>query len=190
MPSKKKKSTTQMPPPPPPPPPAAPRSKLRIRTAPRKKFFLSAPPQHRDPAPEGIYFFYGSLLDPEMLVEILGLDKSPELRPAYIEGFDSKLWGQYPALIPCSDASPKSDRRIIEGAAYRVRSSEDAEKLAKYESRYYMPSPCEIKYVDHDKKTRGPIAEKGFVFVFVGDRRDLDEGSFDLQTWRRQMRRE
>ena len=186
MPShEKKKSTTQIPPPPPP-PPAGPRSPLssltsRIRTALPERFFLSAQEKPRDPAPEGVYFFYGTLLDPGMLVEILGLDNSPELRPAFIEGFDCKLWGQYPALTPCSDAS---GRGVIKVAAYRVDSSEDAEKLAEYETHHYMPCPCEIKYID-DIQT--PIAEKGFGFVFVGNKMDLKDGIFNLRAWRKLM---
>lgn len=133
----------------------------------------------RKPAPEGVYFFYGSLLDPGMLVEILELDITPELRPAYLHGYQCKLWGQYPALLP------SSDNERVEGAAYRVRTQGDAEKLAQYETRSYLASPCEIKYLDD----RSPRQEEGVVFLFVGIQRELSEGSFDLRGWLRRVGR-
>lgn len=34
-----------------------------------------------------------------------------------------------------------------------------------------------------------PREERGFVFVFVGDRREISEGKFDLRVWLRRMRR-
>lgn len=61
----------------------------------------------------------GSLLDPCMLVESLGLDTEPELRPAHLEGFVCKLWGQYPALVESPDG-------VMEGAVYNVQTVGDA----------------------------------------------------------------
>lgn len=134
----------------------------------------------RKPAPEGVFFFYGSLVDPYMLVEILGLDTTPELRPAYLEGFRCKiLAGQYPALLSSSEGER------AEGAAYRVRSQGDAEKLAQYETRSYLARPCEIKYLDG----QSPREDEGVVFVFVGNQRELREGSFDLRGWLRKVGR-
>lgn len=123
-----------------------------------------------------------------MLVEILSLESTPELRPAYLEGFRCKLWGQYPALLPgesenkdqsanqsqCARASQR-----VEGAAWRVRNAGDAEKLASYETRHYMPVPCEIQYLDG----KAPVVEGGYVFLFVGNQKDLSEGEFDLRVW-------
>jgi hypothetical protein len=47
----------------------------------------------------GPYFFYGTLMDPSMLMEILELKEKPTLRPAKIGHYSCKRWGQYPALI-------------------------------------------------------------------------------------------
>lgn len=80
------------PPPPPPPPPEDPSSKVspfvkKLRSAPPGYFFQPerAPP-HTDPfaAPTGLYFFYGTLSDPAMLRDVLGLETEPQLRPATI----------------------------------------------------------------------------------------------------------
>ena len=87
------------PPPLPPPPLEIPSSKissyvLKLRTAPSDYFFRAPnPPQYVDlfDAPTGPYFFYGTLTDPSMVREILGLETEPELRPARLSGYKCKL---------------------------------------------------------------------------------------------------
>ncbi|KAL5356738.1 hypothetical protein BJX96DRAFT_143280 [Aspergillus floccosus] len=59
------------------------------------RHFLPAlnPPPRVDllAAPTGRYFFYGTLADPSMLCDILELKTAPELRPAYLIGYECKL---------------------------------------------------------------------------------------------------
>lgn len=136
----------QMCPPPPPPLPSNPSTKVspyvrNLCSAPPS--YLSQPPKpadHSVPAPTGRYFFYGTLSDPALLAEILGLDEEPILRPAYVEGFECKLWGQYPALVSSgsgsgsaldsSSGSGSNPGSVVEGAAYHVQSVKHAERLA------------------------------------------------------------
>lgn len=179
--------TRSSPPPPPPPPPHNAFAKqspaiLKLRTVPASQYFhkKQRQPQDKAPAPTGPYFFYGSLLDPGMLVEILSLETEPELRPAYIEGFRCKLWGQYPALVV--DEMPGSR---VEGAVYEVRSGGDAEKLAAYETGNYATVSCDIVFQDG----REPGRQNGSAFVFDGDSGDLGEGRFDLGVWLRRVGR-
>lgn len=91
-----------------------------------------------------------------MLVEILGMDTEPELRPAYLEGFACKLWGQYPALVEEPDS-------VVEGAVYIVQTVADAQKLADYETRNYTPVVRDIRYSDG----RSPAQQAGYVFLFT-----------------------
>lgn len=123
-----------------------------------------------------------------MLREILGLDHGPEFRPGYISGYERMLWGQYPALLPTTStsASTNDENSIVEGVIYYVETVEYGEKLAAYETRNYQPQECWITYTDG----REPLEESGWVFVFVGDKRDLSEGSFDLEVWLRRMGRD
>jgi hypothetical protein len=174
------------PPPPPPPPPSNPSSKispyiLKLRSAP-PNYFYQAPekPPAVDlfAAPTGPYFFYGTLTDPLMITEILELAEEPKLRPAHIVGYECKMWGQYPALLD----SPGS---IVEGAAYHVRTTQDAERLAAYETESYRAVPCRIRYTDGEE----PSEDLGYTFKFVGDMRELSEGEFDLKVWFRRMGR-
>lgn len=121
----------------------------------------------------GVYFLYGSLMDPIMLMDILGLDAEPVLGPADVEGYCSKLWGQYPALVD----GPKG--QLVNGMAYYVRTAEDAEKLAIYESKNYRPTACRIRYTDGHQ----PMEGLGCTFKFIGRENELTEGSFDLPYW-------
>ncbi|KAA8652760.1 hypothetical protein EYZ11_013372 [Aspergillus tanneri] len=173
--------------PPPPPPAEDPRSKispfvLKLRSAPPNYYYQAPKPSpiiDLLTAPTGPYFFYGTLTDPSMIAEILNLEKEPELRPAFILGYKCRMWGQYPALVD----APGS---IVEGAVYLVRTAEDGEKLAAYETRNYCTESCLIRYSDN----KGPSQDLGYTFKFAGNPNDLSEGTFDLRTWLKMMGRQ
>ncbi|PYH73136.1 gamma-glutamylcyclotransferase family protein [Aspergillus vadensis CBS 113365] len=173
---------TKTAPPPPPPPPSDPRTKSspvirNLRTVPPRSLAVpQPPPPPTTTAPTGPYFLYGTLMDPSMLQDILSLDPDPkiDLRPAYVTGYACKLWGQYPAIIPAITSSS-----AVNGVVYRVESVEHGVKLASYETGWYRAEPCEVVYTDGKE----PGREKGHVFVFVGDERELSEGVFDLRVW-------
>lgn len=184
------------PPPPPPPKPENPQSKIspfvqKLRSA-SPNYFYQAPSPSPSPlvdlfdAPTGPYFFYGTLIDPSILREVLGLDPAEaeqrkadfDLRPAHIIGYECKLWGQYPALLD----APGS---VVDGAVFRVRTLQEGERLAAYETGNYHTVPCRIRYTDGKE----PEDDIGYVFQFVGDHRELSEGKFDLRVWLRRMGR-
>ncbi|GIJ91805.1 hypothetical protein Asppvi_010778 [Aspergillus pseudoviridinutans] len=174
------------PPPPPPPPPSNPSSKispyvLKLRSAPPDYFYQ--PPKKPQPvdffaAPTGPYFFYGTLTDSLMISEILELEEEPKLQPAYILGYECKMWGQYPALMDCPGS-------VVEGAAYHVQTTQDAERLAAYETDNYRAEHCLIRYTDGKE----PSEELGYTFKFVGALSELTEGEFDLKVWLRRVGR-
>lgn len=172
-------------PPPPPPPPdlSAKVSPIvkKLRSAPPGYFSqpeMSALPTHPSAAPTGPYFFYGTLSDPAMLRDVLGLKTEPQLRPASITDYECKLWGQYPALL---DAPGK----VVHGAVYHVETEEHAERLAGYETDNLRADRCRIDYTDGNE----PLSDFSYVFKFVGRVRDLSDGIFDLGTWLRRMKR-
>lgn len=135
----------------------------------------------RSPAnpPSGTYFFYGTLQDPSMLAEILDLEIKPALKPAYVTGYDLKLWGQYPALVESTLGE------IIEGSIFEVSSEAAALRLAEYETQNYWPSHCTIR----TKCNGAEESVEGWTFLYCGLDADLSEGSFDLATWLKRMGR-
>ena len=127
-------------PPPPPPTPQNPRDKIspsvqKLRSVPPDHYIqASKPPAHVDiDPPTGPYFFYGTLMDPSILSAVLDLDPAAaeqrkadfDLRPAYIVGYECKLWGQYPALVDGPGFSS------IEGAVFQVRTVQEGKRLAE-----------------------------------------------------------
>ncbi|KAL6915145.1 hypothetical protein ACHAPO_010320 [Fusarium lateritium] len=180
------------PPPPPPAPPLPPTVRksqsressflLKVRSAPEDWFYQAPnPPTQRDlfEPPTGPYFVYGTLMDPKMLADVLGLEKEPELRSAKIEGYSRKLWGQYPAI---QDGPQGAE---VSGRVYCVLSVADAKRLAEYETNSYKTEPCLIQYMDGKE----PSEDYGYVFMFVGNPGDLSDGEFDLEQWLRRMGR-
>jgi gamma-glutamylcyclotransferase (GGCT)/AIG2-like uncharacterized protein YtfP len=163
-------------PPPPPPPPLPTQTQqqakaiaLKVRDEAPPLFVRSEP--EGDP-PQGLYFFYGTLQDPELLRVLLSLPDRPTLQPAYINGYEMKVWGPYPALV-----GPGNVR--VEGAAFQVTTQEIANRLQQYETSAYRPETCTI-YSREGEKQNG---EAGFVFRYCGNPRDLSEGVFDLKVY-------
>lgn len=116
-------------------------------------------------------------MDPSLLKEILSLEDEPELRPAYVSGYQCRLWGPYPALVDGDEN--------VHGAAYHIKMGSDVLKLAAYETKNYRLEGCRIFYSDGQP----PEDEIDAVFVFDGNKRDLDEGEFDLRTYLKRMGR-
>ncbi|CVL07012.1 hypothetical protein FPRO04_12110 [Fusarium proliferatum] len=180
---------TSRPPPAPPLPPALPKKqskassfKPRVRRDPEDWFYQ--PPRHAAQAdlfepPTGPYFVYGTLMDPKMLADILGLKEKSTMRPAKIRGYARKLWGQYPAM----QDGPQDAQ--VSGSVYHVQSVAHAKRLAQYETNNYRAKPCLIQYTDGKE----PAEDSGHVFMFVGNPRDLKEGEFDLGKWLKRMGR-
>jgi gamma-glutamylcyclotransferase (GGCT)/AIG2-like uncharacterized protein YtfP len=178
-------------PPPPPPLPPLPlkdsntHAQVKLKTVPIGHFeaFDSTDPKLPEGwvPPTGLYFFYGTLMDPGMLMDILSLDEEPVLRPASITGYALKLWGQYPALVEPEEATDQS----VSGAVYHVRTEEDARKLADYETSNYRPQLCSIRYTDGKEPTTAEV----YAYIFVGGLKKLSDGEFDLSEWLKRVGR-
>ena len=123
------------------------------------------------------YFFYGTLTNPATLKRILDHETEPHLRPAQVTGYAVAKWGDYPALIESEAGQP------VPGSAYLVRSEAEAQKLAHYETKAYMPVPCMIGFTDGGE----PGEVSGMTFVYAGDAAALLEGRFDRKLWAREM---
>ncbi|KJX98216.1 poly(A) polymerase pla1 like protein [Zymoseptoria brevis] len=155
---------------------------LKVRSAPPGWAFeghVSEPGWDHISPPAGKYFFYGTLQDPGILSEVLGLDSVPVLRPARIVGYELKLWGQYPALVDGPAGA------VVQGSLFEVVDEDAAARLANYETKAYRPRPCSIRLENEGDEE----AVDGYTFKYGGDTRELSEGSFDLEVWLMRMGR-
>ncbi|KAK4939766.1 hypothetical protein LTR10_020050 [Elasticomyces elasticus] len=87
------------------------------------------------------YFFYGTLADPQILRQHLGLDHEPSFLPAQVCGGQIRTWaGKYKALV---DASVESK---VCGSAFLVETREQEDALRFYETDKYDVVRCRIIY--------------------------------------------
>jgi Gamma-glutamyl cyclotransferase, AIG2-like len=104
-----------------------------------------------------LYFFYGTLAEPDRLVRLLDLDSEPDLKTAFVIGGAMETWGgTYKGLVGVPGSISK-----VNGWAYLVKSAEDESKLRQYETRRYEVSRCEI-YLENELE-----AQKGLTFTLI-----------------------
>ena len=78
-----------------------------------------------------LFFFYGSLMDPLRLQDVLQLPELPVLKPARVKSYKIMLWGQYPALVDGPNNS------YVDGIAYFVETEQQQKMLEHYETDVY-----------------------------------------------------
>ncbi|KUI69237.1 hypothetical protein VM1G_05534 [Cytospora mali] len=138
--------------------------------------------QRQEPAEENhedkeLYFFYGSLMHPRMLRHVLELSELPEVKPAEIVGYRTKVWGPYPALV-----AGKAEE-VFKGVVYEVQSGDHKDRLQRYETDCYRIAKCSIRVDGAEEEVLGKT------FIWNGDEEDLDDGAFDNEAWMARMDR-
>ncbi len=112
--------------------------------------------------PPRTLFFYGSLMDPEVLSRVARLWQKPKLEDAWVEGFEMKLWnGLYPVLLPVTSGtgstttSEASAGNRVRGKAWVATEKDQIEWLQRYETKAYRPVECEVNVGREDKGEGG-----------------------------------
>ena len=120
------------------------------------------------------FFFYGSLMDSEVLQTVLSLPVAPQMEEGRIEGFKVKMWGIYPALI-------KAEGGEVDGTVWKVSNVAHLLRLAEYETGAYATCACEII------KSDGELIRDGRTFCWAGDpgSKELDDGNFDFARYQK-----
>lgn len=116
-------------------------------------------------------FFYGSLMDPEVLQTVLRLPDLPTTTPAIIDGYKIKMWGIYPTLVPAHGN--------VSGVVWKLGSEEHFKRLVAYETHAYTWSNRSAMLQD------GTVLFDCRIFVWAGlpDSEELEEGDFDLELY-------
>ena len=103
---------------------------------------------------------HGTLADPNVLSQHLGLDKAPDYVPAQVTGGRLRTWaGKYKAIV---DAPGE----VVLGSAFLVKSRAEEDVLRFYETDKYEVVRCRI--------TTHSGGMDGLTFRFDGSERDLD----------------
>lgn len=110
------------------------------------------------------------------LAKVLQLPEPPQMRPARVIGYTTKLWGKYPALVSGKPFQP------VDGLAYKIRLQEHWDRLLAYHSHQY-----DLGYILIDFLDTGEKEIKGFAFEWRGDPEELRDGSFSLEKWQHEL---
>jgi hypothetical protein len=116
------------------------------------------------------FFFYGSLMDPLRLQEVLQLPAPPLLKLARVKSYKIMLWGQYPALVDGPNNS------YVDGIAYVVETEQQQKILEHYETDVYSVEG--IRIMVEGKEVSGRT------FMWAGDPTELMEGTWSLEEWK------
>lgn len=121
-----------------------------------------------------ILFFYGSLMDPDVIRVIAETSTEPELHKASIHGFKLKMWGFYPTVVPGDTED------TVHGVYWQAENNRQLGLLQRYETHRYRPATCSI-HVEKD----GSIIEDGLTFVWASDpgSSELKDGEFLLERY-------
>jgi gamma-glutamylcyclotransferase (GGCT)/AIG2-like uncharacterized protein YtfP len=122
------------------------------------------------------FFFYGTLMDPQQLQEVLQLPAPPVLQPTRVKSYKIMLWGQYPALV---DAPINS---YVDGMAYFVETEEQQKMLEHYETDVYRVAGARIMTEEN--------RVFGRTFMWAGDPAELTEGTWSLEEWKKEVEEE
>ncbi|PKY05123.1 hypothetical protein P168DRAFT_235402, partial [Aspergillus campestris IBT 28561] len=127
----------------------------------------------------GYCFLYGTLMDPQTLCRVLKLSRpEPVMRRAKVVGYETKLWGPYPALV---DGEPLCS---VDGMACEIFSRTQLDRLAEYETDKYRLRACLIQLLDDDDETVKTV--EGVTSMWDGRHEELREGTFDLREWKKE----
>jgi len=87
------------------------------------------------------FFFYGSLMDPEVFQTITKSTEAPVMRKGWIKDFKMRVWGIYPTLVPETETETATEATIT-GTWFMVDSSELEDGIFNFEryQRYFKPS--------------------------------------------------
>lgn len=121
--------------------------------------FEPLPQQHQYPV---WYFFYGRLLDPDLLQRQLNLPSPPIYRPARISRAKMRSWRNKYKAVTDGD-----EHDIAEGGAFLVEDAEQEDSLRFFETDMYEVVRCRIEMVDEDEIV------PGLVFRFCGPPSEL-----------------
>ncbi|KAI5806339.1 hypothetical protein EDC01DRAFT_148446 [Geopyxis carbonaria] len=136
--------------------------------------FLQATKVHSEPFHPCYMFFYGSLMDPEVLQAILDLPKLPTTKPATISGFRIKMWSIYPTLLSSYSGS-------VTGTVWKVTSEAHFDRLVAYETSHYRWTKCEAVLEG------GEVLSNCLTFCWAEklNSKELEDGSFDLEHYQK-----
>lgn len=110
---------------------------------------------------------------------VLELPDLPVVEVARIRGFEIRMWGIYPALIPSNDSTKE-----ILGTFWKVLNDLQVKRLCLYETDAYKTVPVPLI------TGAGDVIEDARTFIWAGEAgsSDLEDGAFDLERYQKHFK--
>lgn len=119
-------------------------------------------------------FFYGSLMDAQVLQTVAKLASPPVTRSGIVRGVKIKMWGVYPAVVP-------DEQGVVAGTVWHTDNPSHIQHLQEYETRAYKLCDCEVELEgDHSI-----LASKIFCWAGETDSVELEDGVFDFERYQK-----
>lgn len=122
-------------------------------------------------------FFYGSLMDAQVLQAVAQLANSPRIRSGLVRGFRVKMWGIYPAVVP-------DEHGVVAGTVWHTDDRSHLLRLQEYETRAYKLCDCEVELEEGHRI----LASKIFCWAGEADSPELGEGVFDFERYKKHFK--
>lgn len=134
-------------------------------------------PKDEQPVTPCHMFFYGSLMDAEVLQTVTKLATPPTTRSGLVRGFRIKMWGIYPTVVP-------DDRGVVAGTVWHTEDPPHVLLLQEYETGAYKLCECEIELED------GHMLPGSKIFCWAGDADspELEDGVFDFERYQKHFK--
>ncbi|KAI1168584.1 hypothetical protein F5B18DRAFT_595724 [Nemania serpens] len=136
------------------------------------------------------FFFYGSLQVRSVLRSVCDIKHKEEddddddaifRTNASIRGWEVKMWGPYPALIPAIADADGEDGRV-RGVAWLCEKHEHVTRLCSYETDAYRIAYCDVEVPSADGNGV-EILKNARTFVSIFAAHELRRGAFDLEDY-------
>lgn len=118
-------------------------------------------------------------MDLHTLSQVLKSAKRPPIiHRARVTGYETKLWGAYPAHLR---GRPLSS---VNGFVSELLSQIPIDRLAAYETNKHRLEACLIEPLNDDGSVKHII--EGIFFMWNGRPDELQDGTFDLKQWKKE----
>lgn len=122
-------------------------------------------------------FFYGSLMDAQVLQTVAKLADPPTTRRGLVKGFKIKMWGIYPTVVP-------DKHGVVAGTVWHTDDPSHLTRLQEYETGAYRLCDCDIELEGGQRL----LGSKMFCWAGEADSPELEDGVFDFERYQKHFK--
>lgn len=127
------------------------------------------------------YFFYGTLMDADVLQAVTEVEEYPILHEATVSGYIMKIWNdRHPAVLPTNQPTD-----IVKGKVWLATTVDQCLRIQMFDTVAYRPANCIVETSDGK---RAPALVSEWAQGAHSD--ELSDGTFDLELWQARYKKD